>query len=304
MLVERQGTAMGTMVHLAAIDLDPRHLDAAFDRLLDRERRWTRFSDTSEVATLNRSNARPCVVARDTAELIAAAIDGWHQTAGRFDPTVYDAVVAAGYDRTFALGPGPGGPAVMAPGLEDALVDPETGVVSLPPGVRLDLGGIGKGFAADLATAELLAAGASQAAASIGGDVRAVGSPESGWPIRSDLADEPVAWLVDGGFCLSTTAKRRSKIDGNDRHHIIDPATGLPSSAGLRDAAVAACDATTAEISATAAIVAGWPAARDHLEASNLDGFVVLDDGEIHAFGGWSRNPSILALTADKTSRE
>ncbi len=304
MLVERLGTAMGTEVHLAATDVDPRALDAAFDRILDRERRWTRFSDDSELSALNRSDGMPCVVAPDTAELLAAAIDGWRQTGGRFDPTVHDAVVAAGYDRTFADGPGQGGPTRPAPGLDDVQVDTSTGVVTLPAGVHLDLGGIGKGFAADRATAELVAAGASQAAVSIGGDVRAVGAPDTGWPIRADLGDEPIAWLADGGFCLSTTAKRRWRLDGTERHHLIDPATGHPSAGGVRDAAVAAADATTAEIQATAAIIAGWPAALDDLRTLGLDGFLVLDSGEIHEFGSWARNPSILPSPADRSRRE
>lgn len=304
MLVELHGTAMGTAVHLAAIDLESALLETVLAGIVDRERRWTRFSGDSEIAAINRSEGMPCVVSHDTAELIAAAVDGWRRTGGRFDPTVHDAMVAAGYDRTFADGPGPGGPSEATPGLDDAQVDPATGVVTMPAGTRLDLGGIGKGFAADLATAELLAAGASQAAVSIGGDVRAIGSPETGWPIRSDLGEEPVAWLADGGFCLSTTAKRRWSVDGADRHHIIDPATGLPSTGGIRDAAVAAGDATTAEIHATAAIVAGWPAALDQLVAGGLDGFVILDSGEVHEFGSWVRNPSILPTAADRSHRE
>ncbi|MEM9465660.1 MAG: FAD:protein FMN transferase [Actinomycetota bacterium] len=304
MLVELHGTAMGTTVHLAATDVDDAHLDAIAAGILDRERRWTRFADDSELAALNRSDGRPCVVSADTAALIAAAVRGWHETGGRFDPSVHDAMVAAGYDRTFADGPGAGGPAEAAPGLDDIQVDPELGVVTVPAGVRLDLGGIGKGFAADLAVQELLAAGATQAAVSIGGDVSAHGHPERGWPIRSDHGDEPVAWLAEGGFCLSTTAKRRWSIDGGERHHILDPRTGRSAVGGIRDAAVAAVDATTAEVHATAAIVAGWPAAVDRLQAHGLDGFVVLDDGEIETFGSWAPNPSILPAAADRNRRE
>ena len=304
MLVELHGMAMGTAVHLAATGIEQAQLETVFAGIVERDQRWTRFSGDSELAVINDSDGLPCVVRPDTAQLIAAAAEGWRRTSGRFDPTVHDAMIAAGYDRTFADGPGPGSATSPSPGLDDAQVDTETGVVTLPAGTRLDLGGIGKGFAADLATAELLSAGAGQAAVSIGGDVRAIGAPETGWPIRSDLGDEPIAWLADGGFCLSTTAKRRWSVDGAERHHIVDPATGEPSTGGIRDAAVAAADATTAEVHATAAIVAGWPAALELLEVAGLDGFLVLDDGAIHEFGTWTRNPSILTAPADRSRRE
>jgi thiamine biosynthesis lipoprotein len=304
MLAEHNGEAMGTTVHLAATGVDDAEVRRVFRGIVERERRWTRFSIDSELALINRNGGRTCVVSTDTAQLIAAALDAWRQTGGRFDPTVHDAMVAIGYDRTFAAGPGPGSPTSPPPGLDDVQVDPEAGVVTTPEGVRLDLGGIGKGFAADLAVRELLDAGADQAAVSIGGDVRAVGHPETGWPIRSDHGEEPIAWLADGGFCLSTTAKRRWRLDGAEVHHIIDPSTGSPATGGVRDAAVAAADATTAEVHATAAIVAGWPNALGLLERAGLDGFIVLDSGEIHEFGSWARNPSILAASADRVHRE
>ena len=295
---------MGTAVHLAATGVDSETLESVFDRIIDRDRRWTRFSPDSELALLNQSQGRPTVVAPDTAALVAAAVRGWEETGGRFDPTVHDAMLAIGYDRTFAQAPGAGGPTQSAVGLDDVVADPSTGVVTLPADVRLDFGGIGKGYAADLAVEELLAAGASQAAASIGGDVRAVGHPDTGWPIRSEYGDEPIAWLAEGGFCLSTTAKRRWTLDGSERHHIVDPSTGLSASGGVRDAAVAAATATTAEVHATAAVVAGWPAALDHLTACGVDGFVVLDDGTRHDFGAWTPNPSILGSAADRSRRE
>ncbi len=99
------------------------------------------------------------------------------------------ALVAAGYDRDFAtLDAGPaaapdkpgaagGHDAGPAPGCRGIVIDPIVGAVTLPSGVELDLGGIGKGLAADLVVDELLAAGAAGACVNVGGDLRARRAP-------------------------------------------------------------------------------------------------------------------------------
>jgi thiamine biosynthesis lipoprotein len=69
--------------------------------LHDLERRWSRFLPDSEVSRVNAAGARQVTVSQATATLFALAVDGWRVTEGRYDPTVLDAVVAAGYDRSF-----------------------------------------------------------------------------------------------------------------------------------------------------------------------------------------------------------
>jgi len=301
MLTEHRGKAMGTTVHIAAVGVTADDVAGVFGRIADRSRRWTRFSPDSELATLNRANGLPCVLSSDTAALLKAAVDGWRSTGGRFDPSIHDAMIAAGYDRTFAEGPGPGGPAISAPGLHDLQIDVASATVLAPSNLRLDFGGIGKGFAADLAVSELLDAGAHHAAVSIGGDLRAAGHPEAGWPIAAEPWADLIASLADGGFCFSTTERRQWSVDGDHRHHILDPATGRPADGAIRHVAVAASTATQAEVQATAAVVAGWPAALDALETAELDGFVVTEDGTAHHFGAWTPNPSISLSSADRT---
>ena len=114
---------------------------------------------------------------------------GWQATGGRFDPTVLDALEAAGYDRSFdqlpadrhgtadnrpALGP--------APGLAGIRIDTEAGTVTLPVGTRFDPGGIAKGYAADLLCADLRAGGAAGACVNVGGDLRVSGTSPRGGP--------------------------------------------------------------------------------------------------------------------------
>ena len=93
--------AMGTQVELLAVDAPSGTLTATRGRLADLEARWSRFRPDSELSTLNRAAGRPVAVSPETLTLLALAVLGWQATGGRFDPTVLDALEAAGYDRSF-----------------------------------------------------------------------------------------------------------------------------------------------------------------------------------------------------------
>src|SRR5437763_13467056 len=93
---------MGTHVQLMACGIGPAALHDARRTIADLEARWSRFLPTSEVSRVNANAGRWTVVSPDTFRLIEAAVVAWRVTAGRFDPTVLHALVAAGYDRTFA----------------------------------------------------------------------------------------------------------------------------------------------------------------------------------------------------------
>src|SRR4029077_10096858 len=97
--------------------------------------------------------------------VLQRGVCGWRVPAGRFVPTVGDAVVAAGYDESFDRfdgRPRRSDPSKMvasmgAAGIE---IDESAATALVPVGARLDVGGIGKGLAADLVVDEALAAGA------------------------------------------------------------------------------------------------------------------------------------------------
>src|SRR5512133_1004240 len=156
--------AMGTQVELLAVGAPSGALAAARSQLVELEARWSRFRPDSEISTLNRAAGRPVAVSPETLTVLALAVLSWQATAGRFDPTVLDALEAAGYDRSLeqvhdlhgatASSPRP------APGLRGIVLDAVAGTVALPAGTRFDPGGIGKGYAADLLCAELRATGA------------------------------------------------------------------------------------------------------------------------------------------------
>lgn len=308
-----RGRAMGSSVELRVLgpDAGADHLRARTDHLLGRmERCWSRFDPTSALSVLNADPAPEVEVPGLLGAAIRRALLAWHVTDGAFDPTVHDALVAAGYDRTFELVADrrvPAPPGRVVPGcatvevrgasgsgdtaedeLANALDDRRTrAVVRRPPGLRLDLGGIGKGLAADLLAADLVAAGARSVHVSLGGDVRVAGEvPAGGWPVPVvDPWDDGVLSTVvldrPGSVVMSCTRRRRWQTDdGGWAHHLIDPTTGRPADRGVAAVVVVAAEAWWAESLAKAALVLGAEAGQGLLRRHDAEGVIVRDDAD------------------------
>ncbi|HET7489785.1 MAG TPA: FAD:protein FMN transferase [Acidimicrobiales bacterium] len=302
MAAETTFRAMGSEAHVVVVGGPPGLLDQALARVDELERRWSRFLPDSEVSSLNRAAGRPVVVSPDTAELVARAVDAWRISGGSFDPTVLEAVVGAGYDRSFDEledRPAPGPPPAPAPGAGAIEVDGT--VVRLPPGTGFDPGGIGKGLAADLVAAGLLAAGACGACVNLGGDVRVAGTAPGGGPwtiaVEHPWQAEPLALVgaEDGAVATSTTLKRRWTFAGKARHHLIDPSTGAPSDTGLNLVTVVAGRAWVAEVLAKAVLLAGARNPFSVLQGTGAEALAVGDDGRVQ----WT--PGLVAYLGDAT---
>lgn len=265
--------------------------DAAVARVAELERRWSRFVPDSEVNGLNAAGGRPVVVSRDTAALVAAMVDAWRLTHGRYDPTMLDALRSVGYadswdaDRTFVAGASPD---ALLPGRGcDAIgVDVESGLVELPAGTAVEPGGIGKGLAGDLVTDEAIAAGAAGVMVDLGGDVRVQGDAVDGstWLVAiEDPHDEgrdlAVVEIDSGAVCTSSRLIRRWSTPTGPAHHLLDPETGRPVAGDLDTVSVVAGEGWWAEALAKAAFVAGLPEALDVISDAGCGGVLVESGG-------------------------
>ncbi len=257
------------------------------------EDRWSRFLPTSDIGRLNAAGGHPVLVAPETIDVLREAISWWQVTGGWFDPTVADALVAAGYDRDRAAGHGPIRAGVPAPGCDGIVLDRRAGTVQLPRGVHVDLGGIGKGRATDVIVAQLdhLPGGLID----LGGDLRVWGTPpadQTGWPIAiADLRDDSTVALLglaEGAVATSSSLRRCWAEGDRAAHHLIDPHRGAPTRGELVAATVVAGSATTAEVLAKAAVVSGTvEAARRLLDGHDVDGLLIPVSGPAVAVGGF-----------------
>jgi thiamine biosynthesis lipoprotein len=275
--------AMGTWVE-CLVDTGPgpavraafRDVELEFERL---EAMLSRFRSDSELSRLNRD--RSIVASEELRELVELSLLARDQTGGRFDPTLHDALCAAGYDRTFADIAG-GAPAeVRASGGGQIKIQGDR--IELGPGASLDVGGIAKGYTADRCVNMLAAQG--PALVNAGGDL-AISDPLSSgaWPVAVDVPGRPLTLALErGGLATSGRDRRRWRSDGEERHHLIDPATLRPAKAGPLSVTVAAASATAAEIQAKAIFLASDPAAE--ATRAGTPAVIVGGDGEIRLVG-------------------
>jgi thiamine biosynthesis lipoprotein len=121
--------------------------------------------------------------------------------------------------------------------------------IALSAGTHLDLGGIGKGYAAERA-AEILAT-AGPCLVNAGGDIAVRGGA---WAVG---VEDATLELTSGGLATSGRDRRRWLRAGVQQHHLIDPRTGSPADSELLRVTVVAADAVEAEIQAKHVFLGG-----------------------------------------------
>ncbi|MEA2574061.1 MAG: FAD:protein transferase [Chloroflexia bacterium] len=275
----------------------------------------SRFREDSELSRLNQQagSASPVPVSQVLWEVIQLALEAAHTTGGLVTPTVLNALEQAGYNSSFDIVSRPNNlsPATVDP-LSRERVGEKTGTesvatatpdwhrietyrdtqsVRLPAGVRLDLGGIAKGWAAGEAASRLAKLG--PALVDAGGDIAVRGTAASSpvWPVGVDAPSLPpfepdeqieLLTITSGGVATSGQDYRRWQQDGEWRHHIIDPRTGRPAITDVLSATVVAPTAAAAEIAAKVVLVLGSEKGLEWLEEhASLAGLLVLESGEI-----------------------
>jgi thiamine biosynthesis lipoprotein len=258
-----------------------RAVEEEFERL---EAMLSRFRPDSELSRLNRDGQ--ILAPPDLERVVGLALEAREQTAGRFDPTVYDALARAGYDRSFEqVAPEAAAEAAAEAG-EDSLegascggrvtIDPETGRIEIEPGFRIDLGGIGKGYAVDRAIEILAVQG--PCLVNAGGDLAVRG--DRPWPIG--VEDGPTLELTRGAIATSGRDRRHWRRGSEERHHLIDPATGRPAETDLIRVTVVASSAVEADVLAKTLFLSGEREAA----AAGVPALLVCADGRKRLVGG------------------
>jgi thiamine biosynthesis lipoprotein len=151
--------------------------------------------------------------------------------------------------------------------------------------VRVDLGGLGKGLAADLVSRGLVDRGARTVLVSLGGDMRARGeAPEVPWPVpvedpRDATCVAFVHMLTEGALVSSTRGIRTWTRAGRHHHHIIDPRTGDSTRTPVVGVVAAAGDAWWAEGIAKSIMIAGPADGAALAREAGVHAWLFLEDG-------------------------
>ena len=297
-VLHRSHHAMGTQITITAYTTDPAAFAAAckaafaeFDRL---EALLTVWRNDSDVSRVNAAAGEAAVkVGPETLRAVKVALALAEATDGKFDVT-FGALAGLwrfDHDQDDRI-PTEEEIAARLPlvGWELVTLDEAAQTVRLAkPGVRLHLGGIGKGFAVDAAVALLKAAGLTDFMVQAGGDLYVSGK-RGDRPWRVGIRDPrggseaffAAAEVQDGTFSTSGDYERSFIKDGVRYHHILDPDLGRPAR-GVRSVTVMAKDAVTADALSTGVFILGVKRGLEVVERMDGVGAVIVDDAnEVH----------------------
>ena len=256
------------------------------------EQSLSRFRLDSELSRLNRTFDQPIPVSTAPWEVFQAG--GWADefSQGLVTPTVLDAMLEAGYDRSFDDLSREQFSGMIPNHVEDhslsmVIADPENQTITLPKGVHLDFGGVAKGWAAHQAMERLREFG--PCLMNAGGDI-AISGPRldgSKWQVGvSDPfkagSDFDILHVKGGGVASSGKDRRHWRRNGRLHHHIINPNTGQSVDTNVMRVTVVAPSVIEAEAAAKTAFILGVENGLAWIESHpSHAGLMILESGEV-----------------------
>ncbi|MCX5697540.1 MAG: FAD:protein FMN transferase [Candidatus Omnitrophica bacterium] len=252
---------MGTFVEV--ISPEKRASKIAFDEMQRLENLLSKYKPDSEVSRLNAKGELK--LSPEAFFIIKRSKDISQASGGAFDITVAPLVDLWGFtDRKFKI---PQDTEIKETlklvGSEKIVLNDSNNVVKFSfPGMKIDLGGIAKGYALDCAAKKLKDAGIKSCLINAGGQVYALGD-KFGTPWMIGIKDprrvEPTEFITLENQSTSTSGNYQQFFikDGVRYAHIIDPKTGFPAKAGLISVTVTAPEGLTADALSTAIFVLG-----------------------------------------------
>lgn len=287
--------AMGTYMELEAYgESAEAALEQAAKSIEAWEMLWSADEKTSEIYQINHSGGQPVPVSLETEELLSFTLKIAEETEGALDPTIYLLVNAWGFiDQEYRV---PSEQEIQELlhliGYENVML--ENHMVTLPEGMQLDLGAVGKGYTGELLAGSFRAQGISSALLDIGGNIQLVGSRPDGSAWRLGIKNpfgegsfgvleaEDQAVVTSGGY-----ERYFTDDDGTNYWHILDPATGYPADSGLVSVTIIANSGALGDALSTAIFVMGLEKGSEYWKThGGFDMLLVTEDGEIYLTEG------------------
>ena len=254
--LEKSADAMGATYSIALYGYDRVKMEAAVDAAFDEVRRLdellSNYQPGSQWSEVNRNAAiQPVRVSPELFQLLAACVEYSRKSEGAFDITVGPLMKVWGFYK--GSGHLPHKPEVAAAlarvGYRHIRLDPDARTVRFDrPGVEMDPGGVGKGYAVDRMVEVLRQNGVQTAlVAGSGSSIYGMGAPPDeprGWPVkikdpkdsRKTLAE---VWLKDSSMSTSGSYEKFFRAEGKIYAHIMDPRTGYPAQGSVSVSVIA-----------------------------------------------------------------
>ncbi len=310
-LVKRSQMLMGTVVFVTAVAPDEATAQAAAAAGLAEIRRleelWSTWIPSSEISQVNANAGQKRVaVSAETYDLIRLSLEVGRLTKGSFNVAIGPAVKAWGFPAEPHI-PSARDLQAVRPlvDLSAVRMDPLSRTIFLERrGMKLDVGGIGKGYAADLAAAVVKRAGATAAVVALSGDIKTFGRLPGGerflfgiqHPRREGAV---VATLELENEAVSTAGdyQRYFLEEGVLYHHILDPLTLQPARA-CRSVTVVAEHGVMADGLDTGIFVMGPELGMELVERlPDVEAVIVDDTGTVRVSSGLRGRVRLVADT-------
>ena len=291
--MERTEAIMGTRCYVELWADDPAKGNEAVDAVMAELRRidnlMSHYKPESQLSQINQyANERPVQVDKELFDLIKLSTHYSQITEGAFDITYASVGYLYDYPRHVHPTEEQIREKLPADNWRNMLLDEEHHTVRFEhPGMRIDLGGIGKGYAVDRGIDILKARGIERALVTAGGDSRIIGDRMGRpWLVAIRHPDNPSKVvtripLSDSAVSTSGDYERYFDEGGVRYHHIIDPRTGH-SASKVRSATILAPTATQTDGMSKTAFVLGPEKALEIINRMpQYDAVFVLPDGRV-----------------------
>lgn len=251
--------------------------------------------ETSEVYKLNQVGEG--TVSEDTAYLFEESEKLYKETDGVFDISIYPVMDAWGFTTENYRVPGQDELNALLEKVDASKImyDKTSKKITLPEGVKIDFGGIAKGYTSSRIMDIYKECGVTSGLVSLGGNVQLLGKKTDGsdWKVAVESPEEDGNYLgilqaADKAVITSGGYERYFEQDGKKYHHIIDPATGYPAENGLTSVTIVSDDGTLADGLSTSLFIMG----KDKAEAfwkknsDKFDTILLTDDNELYVSEG------------------
>lgn len=294
--VRRDIYAMDTVMTVTAYGSHAKEaVDAAETEIKRLDALFSTGNKDSIITKLNENKTE--TVGEDCMNLIKKSEELYQSTEGSFDISVYPLMEAWGFPAKQYRIPKQSEIKQLLKNVDASkiIINEKKGEVTLPEQMKIDLGGIAKGYTSDKIMEIFRSYGVDAGMVSLGGNVQTyrtkpdgslwkvgIENPDQGKDYLGILAIKGQAVVTSGGY------ERYFEKDGKRYHHIIDPKTGYPAETGLKSVTVVSKDGTLADGLSTAFFVMGKAKALDYWNKHSGQFDVILEetDGTITVTGG------------------
>lgn len=249
----------------------------------------------SDIYKLNETGSG--TLSTDTKDIVSKALEINKTTNGAFDISIYPLMVKWGFTTQKYNVPSKNEISKLLKDVDSSKIifDEKSGNIKLKENMKIDLGGIAKGYTSNRVMQIFKEHGVKSGLVSLGGNVQALGTKTDGtaWQIAIENPDKSsdyigVVSVKDKAVITSGGYERYFEKNGKTYHHILDPETGYPAESGLKSVTIVSDDGTLADALSTSLFVMGKEKALDYWREhkNEFDTVLVEDNGDITITGG------------------